>query len=71
MTWQVLALMALRQRAALLKRSKRIVEDGLVAVDAFFSRHPSLAHYHRPQATQLNSTQLNSSCVRGRKSHLT
>jgi aspartate/methionine/tyrosine aminotransferase len=47
---QVLALMALRQRDALLARSKRIVADGLAAVTAFFARHPQLAHFHPPQA---------------------
>lgn len=47
---EVLALMALRQRDALLARSKRIVADGLAAVTAFFARHPQLAHFHPPQA---------------------
>ena len=47
---ELLALMALRQRDALLARSKRIVADGLAAVDAFFARHADLAHYHRPAA---------------------
>jgi aspartate/methionine/tyrosine aminotransferase len=47
---EVLALMALRKRDELLARSKRIVAEGLTHVDAFFSRNPELAHYHRPQA---------------------
>ena len=47
---EALALMALRQRDVLLARSKQIVADGLVAVEAFFARHPHLAHYHRPDA---------------------
>ena len=47
---EALALMALRQRDKLLARSKRIVADGLAAVDAFFARHPNLAHYHQPMA---------------------
>ena len=47
---EVLALMALRSRDALLKRSKKIVADGLKAVDAFFAKHDELAYYHRPDA---------------------
>jgi aspartate/methionine/tyrosine aminotransferase len=47
---EALALMALRRRDELLERSKRIVADGLEAVDAFFGRHKELAHYHRPMA---------------------
>jgi len=47
---EALALMALRRRDALLARSRKIVADGLAAVDAFFGRHPHLAHYHPPMA---------------------
>mmetsp|Transcript_37646 Transcript_37646/g.88043 ORF Transcript_37646/g.88043 Transcript_37646/m.88043 type:complete len:437 (-) Transcript_37646:253-1563(-) len=47
---EALALMALRQRDALLARSRRIIADGLAAVDAFFGRQPQLAHYHPPMA---------------------
>lgn len=47
---EVLARMALRKRGPLLARSKQIVADGLAAVDAFFSAHPTLAYYHKPDA---------------------
>jgi aspartate/methionine/tyrosine aminotransferase len=47
---EALALMALKQRDALLDRSLRIVHEGLQAVEAFFERNPSLAHYHPPKA---------------------
>lgn len=47
---EVLALIALRQREALLKRSRKIIAEGLQAVEAFVARHPELLYYHRPDA---------------------
>jgi len=47
---ELLALLALRQRKALLARSQRIVANGLVALEAFVANHPGLLHYHRPDA---------------------
>lgn len=47
---EVLALIALRAKEALLKQSRRIVGDNLAAADAFFARHPHRFSWARPRA---------------------
>ena len=47
---QVLALMAIRQRAAIVQRSKKIVEDGLAAVTAFCLEHSEKFDFAKPLA---------------------
>ena len=47
---QILALMGLRLRRAILSRSKAILTDGLAALDAFCAKHHDKFEYHAPIA---------------------
>ena len=46
---ELLSIMALRAREALLARSRRIVSENLAALDVFFGRHPERFTWHRPR----------------------